>query len=116
MFGGRSNLNTSVKNIFDIYDPDIIAVHTTCLSETIGDDVQSYLMDLKIPEGKTVIYASTPSYEGSHIQGFANMMCAIINQLAVEEPEAIANYRVAIFPGWVEPGDCRELKRLANAA
>ena len=29
VFGGRSNLNTSVKNIFDIYDPDIIAVHTT---------------------------------------------------------------------------------------
>ena len=112
VFGGRSNLNTSVKNIFDIYDPDIIAVHTTCLSETIGDDVQSYLMDLKIPEGKTVIYASTPSYEGSHIQGFSNMMCAIINQLAV--PEAAANYRVAIFPGWVEPGDCRELKRLAG--
>jgi len=32
VFGGRSNLTTSVKNIFDIYDPDIIAVHTTCLT------------------------------------------------------------------------------------
>ena len=112
VFGGRSNLNTSVKNIFDIYNPDIIAVHTTCLSETIGDDVQSYLTDLKIPEGKRVIYASTPSYEGSHIQGFSNMMCAIVNQMAVEEPEA--NGRVAVFPGWVEPGDCREMKRLAK--
>ena len=113
VFGGRSNLNTSVKNIFDIYNPDLIAVHTTCLSETIGDDVQSYIMDIKIPEGKKVIYASTPSYEGSHIQGFSNMMCAIVNQLAADSP--VKNSRTAIFPGWVEPGDCRELKRLALA-
>ncbi len=113
VFGGRSNLTTAVKNIFDIYDPDIIAVHTTCLSETIGDDVQSYITDIKIPEGKRVIYASTPSYEGSHIQGFSNMMCAIINQLAVEAPAK--NSKVALFPGWVEPGDCRELKQLAKA-
>lgn len=111
VFGGRSNLTTSVKNIFDIYQPDIVAVHTTCLSETIGDDVQSYLADIKIPEGKKIIYASTPSYEGSHIQGFSNMMCALISQLALETPEK--NGRVAVFPGWVEPGDCRELKRLA---
>ncbi len=113
VFGGRSNLTTSVKNIFDIYDPEIVAVHTTCLSETIGDDIQSYVTDIKIPEGKRVIYASTPSYEGSHIQGFSNMMCAVVNQLALETPDK--NGRIAVFPGWAEPGDCRELKRIALA-
>ncbi len=112
VFGGRSNLNTAVKNIFDIYDPDIIAVHTTCLSETIGDDVGSYIMDMTIPEGKYVIHASTPSYEGSHIQGFANMAMGFINYLA----KKTGNYtgKIGIFPGWVNPGDCRELKRIAT--
>jgi len=112
VFGGRSNLNTSVKNIFDLYDPDIIAVHTTCLSETIGDDVGSYIMDLELPEGKTVLHASTPSYEGSHVQGFSNMLVGFMNYMTVSAAEKTD--KVAIIPGWVEPGDDRELKRIAS--
>ncbi|MDD3416240.1 MAG: nitrogenase component 1 [Lachnospiraceae bacterium] len=112
VFGGRSNLTTSVKNIFDLYNPDIIAVHTTCLSETIGDDVGSYIMDLEVPEGKTVLYASTPSYEGSHIQGFSNMLVGFMNYMTEKTTEKTE--KAAIFPGWVNPGDDRELKRIAS--
>ena len=112
VFGGRSNLTTSVKNIFDIYNPNIIAVHTTCLSETIGDDVGSYIADLEIPEGKTVLYANTPSYEGSHIQGFSNMMIGFMKYMT--PTQNARNEKTAIFPGWVNPGDDRELKRIAN--
>ncbi|MFV0466254.1 MAG: nitrogenase component 1 [Lachnospiraceae bacterium] len=112
VFGGRSNLTTSVKNIFDLYDPKIIAVHTTCLSETIGDDVGSYIMDLEIPEDKTVLWASTPSYEGSQIQGFSNMLIGFMNYMTPETKER--NTKTAILPGWVNPGDDRELKRIAN--
>ena len=36
VFGGGPNIRQGAKNVFDVYDPDIIAVHTTCLSETIG--------------------------------------------------------------------------------
>lgn len=112
VFGGRSNLTTAVKNIFDIYNPDIIAVHTTCLSETIGDDVGNYIMDLEIPENKTVLYASTPSYEGSHIQGFSNMMIGFMKYMTEKTSEK--SEKTAIFPGWVNPGDDRELKRIAD--
>ncbi len=116
VFGGRSNLNASVRNIFDIYDPEIIAVHTTCLSETIGDDLENYIMDLKeggkIPEGKTVLYASTPSYEGSQVQGFSNMLVGFMKYMTPKAEEK--NGKTAIFPGWVNPGDDRELKRIAD--
>lgn len=64
VFGGGSNLKTAVKNIFDIYKPDIIAVHTTCLSETIGDDVGAFIQDMDIDEGKYVVHCHTPSYAG----------------------------------------------------
>ncbi len=111
VFGGGSNLKTAVKNVFDIYDPDIIAVHTTCLSETIGDDVGSYIMEMDIPEGKLVVHTNTPSYSGSHINGFFNMMCGFINYLT--EKTGTSNGKTAIFPGFVNPGDMRELKRLA---
>ncbi|MDR3115733.1 MAG: nitrogenase molybdenum-iron protein subunit beta [Treponema sp.] len=110
VFGGGSNLKTAVKNIFDIYDPDIIAVHTTCLSETIGDDLNAYIQDMEIPPGKLVVHTNTPSYVGSHINGYYNMMAGFIRYLSKSRGKP--HDRVGVFPGFVNPGDMRELKRL----
>lgn len=112
VFGGGSNIKTAAKNVFDLYDPDIIAIHTTCLSETIGDDLNSYIQEMSIPEGKLVVHANTPSYVGSHINGFFNMMCGFINYLT--QKTGTPNGKTAIFPGFVNPGDMRELKRIAG--
>lgn len=113
VFGGKSNLKTAVKNIFQVYNPDVISVNTTCLSETIGDDLVSIVADIDIPEGKTIIYASTPSYVGSHITGFANMVQGMIKCLA-ENEENVNNGKINIIPGFVNPGDMREIKRIAR--
>ncbi|WRS27605.1 nitrogenase component 1 [Oscillospiraceae bacterium MB08-C2-2] len=112
VFGGGSNLKTAVRNVFDIYNPDIIAVHTTCLSETIGDDLNSYITDMEIPEGKLVVHCNTPSYSGSHINGFFNMMKGFITYLT--KSTGSCNGKTAIFPGFVNPGDMREIKRIAS--
>lgn len=113
VFGGGSNLKTAAKNIFDIYKPDIIAVHTTCLSETIGDDLNSLIQNIDIPEGKYMVHANTPSYKGSHITGFSNMISGFINYLSKYTGKA--NGKVVIMPGYVNPGDMREMKRIAEA-
>ena len=90
VFGGQANLLQAIQNIFTVYDPDVIAVHTTCLSETIGDDIPQIIAkardEKKIPEGKYVIHANTPSYVGSHVTGFANMVKAMVDYFA--EPAA----------------------------
>ena len=112
VFGGGSNLKTAVKNVFEIYDPDIIAVHTTCLSETIGDDLNAFIQDIEVPEGKYVVHANTPSYVGSHVNGYYNMMKGFINYLARKSRNPSG--KTAIFPGFVNPGDMRELKRIAR--
>lgn len=116
VFGGQANLLQAIANIFTIYDPDMIAVHTTCLSETIGDDMaqiaKKAMDDGKIPEGKKVIYCNTPSYVGSHVTGFSNMVGGIVRGLADKTGEA--KDQVNIIPGWVEPSDMREIKRLAT--
>ncbi|MDR2459840.1 MAG: nitrogenase molybdenum-iron protein subunit beta [Deltaproteobacteria bacterium] len=110
VFGGGANLRSSVKNIFDLYDPDIIAVHTTCLSETIGDDLNSYILEMEIPDDKLVVHCNTPSYVGSHIHGYANMVAGFIKYLA--DKNAPKNEKLGFFPGFVNPGDLREYKRL----
>ncbi|HEX2927250.1 MAG TPA: nitrogenase component 1 [Ruminiclostridium sp.] len=112
VFGGGSNIRTGVKNVFDIYNPDIIAVHTTCLSETIGDDLGAFIQDLDIPEGKFVVHTNTPSYVGSHINGFYNMMSGFIRYLS--KKTGACNGKTAIFPGFVNPGDIREMKKIAE--
>lgn len=116
VFGGQANLLAAMTNMFTIYDPDLIAVHTTCLSETIGDDIPQIVhkatVDGKIPDGKKVIYCNTPSYVGSHVTGFANMCTGIVKGLAEHTGEAID--QVNILPGWVEPSDMREIKRIAK--
>lgn len=110
VFGGGANLKTAIKNVFSIYNPDIMAINTTCLSETIGDDIPTIVKQSEIPEGKTVIYANTPSYVGSHITGFSNMVKSIANQLA--ENSGVSNGKVNLIPGFVNPGDMKEIKSL----
>ena len=116
VFGGGANLITAIENIFTVYEPDVIAVHTTCLSETIGDDLPQMTDKAKktgkVPEGKHVIYANTPSYVGSHVTGFSNMVKGMAKGFAVNTGRK--NGRVNIIPGWVEPSDMEEVRRLAT--
>lgn len=116
VFGGQANLIQAINNIFTVYDPDVIAIHSTCLSETIGDDlpqiVNKAIEGGKVPEGKHIIYCNTPSYVGSHVTGFANMVSGIVNGFAKSTGET--NDKVNLISGWVEPSDMREVKRIAS--
>ncbi|MDY0350128.1 MAG: nitrogenase molybdenum-iron protein subunit beta [Desulfobulbaceae bacterium] len=115
VFGGQANLLQAIDNIFSVYDPEVIAVHTTCLSETIGDDLKQIRIKAekegRIPAGKTVLGANTPSYVGSHVTGFSNM---VKSMAGLAEPTGKKNGKVNVIPGWVEPCDMEELKRLMS--
>jgi nitrogenase molybdenum-iron protein beta chain len=106
----------AIHNIFTIYEPDVIAVHTTCLSETIGDDIPQIIAKArdegKIPPGKYVIHANTPSYVGSHVTGFANMVKAMVDYFATAD--GVREKQINIIPGYVEPADMEEIKRIVG--
>jgi nitrogenase molybdenum-iron protein beta chain len=114
VFGGQANLMQAIETIFSVYEPEIIAVHSTCLSETIGDDLNQIVNKAKdegkVPFGKYVIQASTPSYVGSHVTGYANMLEAFVKYFAEKTDEKIR--QINLLSGWVEPADMRELKRI----
>ena len=116
VFGGQANLLQAINNIFTIYDPEVIAIHTTCLSETIGDDMPQIITKArdegKIPAGKMVIHTNTPSYVGSHVTGFSNMVKSMVGYYA--QPCDNKNKTINVIPGWVEPSDMREIKRLTD--
>ncbi|MEG6552208.1 nitrogenase component 1, partial [Desulfocurvibacter africanus] len=87
VYGGGPNLKKGLLNVMQKYGAQVIGVATTCLTETIGDDVGQILrefraefgQELKLPE---LVHVSTPSYEGTHMEGFHAAVRAVVDQLA----------------------------------
>jgi len=116
VFGGLANMTQALSNIFTIYNPKIVAVHTTCLSEVIGDDIPMMIKKAKeekiIPEGKYVIHANTPSFVGSHVTGFASMVTGMVKYLA--ESSGTPAEQLNLIPGYIDPAEMRELKHIVE--
>lgn len=113
VFGGQKNLKIAIDNIINQYKPEIIGICTTCLSETIGEDVKRIISEYrKENEGKMLpymVHSSTPSYQGTHADGFHETVKSIVDGLA-KKSENIDS--VNIFPGFVSPADLRHLKEI----
>lgn len=117
IYGGGPNLKKGLLNVMRKYAPEVIGVATTCLTETIGDDVRRYLYefreefgDLPLPE---VVEVSTPSYSGTHVDGFHGAVLSMAAQLCTEAHAPTG--RVNLMPGFVSPGDMRHLRGLCRA-
>ncbi len=115
VFGGASNLKKSLANIEAVYTPEVVAIHTTCLSETIGDDVNQIIEDVQMEElidpSIKLCAASTPSYVGSHVTGYDNMVKSFVTTFATKTKP---NGKLNLIPGFVDPGDIREMKRILS--
>ncbi len=119
IFGGGANLNLALDNLRKQYNPEMIGIATTCLSETIGDDVAMFLKSYreqrqneKLPE---IIHVSTPSYRGTHMDGFHGAVQAVVEGLSNDVPNAVFGHKVNLFPGMISPADIRHLKEIFDA-
>lgn len=111
IFGGEKDCISAVGNVFRLYAPDMLALHSTCLSETIGDDLQWLASKADVPSGKHLVVVSTPGYVGSHLTGYADLLSAVVGQV-VREPRN-RNDSLCLMPGLLNPSDVAELKRYA---
>ena len=117
VYGGEANLKQGLSNVMDKYDARFIGVATTCLTETIGDDVTAILKSYKHEQkmsGKgrelpILVNVATPSYSGTHMEGFHAAVKAIIEQAVVV---AAGSETVNLLPGFVSPADIRYLKEI----
>lgn len=121
VYGGGPNLKQGLKNVTAQYQPDLIGIATTCLTETIGDDVKLFLQQyLDEAEGEQphLVRVATPSYQGTHMEGFHAAVKAVVETLT-EAPEEEAAKSAAtaalppavnLLPGLVSPADLRYLR------
>ena len=120
IYGGGPNLKLGLKNVMAKYHCSLIGVATTCLTETIGDDTprlvkefrDEFADELECHGNPSIVNVSTPSYAGSHVDGFHSAVRAIVDQLA-SNVRSLEN-TVNLFPGFVSPADIRYLKEIVH--
>ncbi len=109
VYGGAKNLTEAIKNIKSRLNPAAIGICTTCMSETIGDDVKLIAKKALTDDTMKIFPASTPSYVGTHLTGYDNALRTLVETLAMKgEP----NNKVNIITGIINPGDIREIKNM----
>jgi len=115
VYGGAANLRLGLKNVTEKYRPELIGLATTCLTETIGDDVPMILREYYLAAEKegavlpAVVHVSTPSYAGTHMEGFHAAVRAVVEQIAGAGGK---NDTINLLPGFVSPADLRHLRAI----
>ncbi|MBN2722070.1 MAG: nitrogenase molybdenum-iron protein subunit beta [Campylobacterales bacterium] len=120
VFGGLANMKDGLRNCNAMYKPEMIAVSTTCMAEVIGDDLNAFVIGAREEaqgelDNTAITYAHTPSFVGSHITGYDNMMKGILEQLNPDVSQKVLDEeRINIIPGF-EPylGSLAEVKEIA---
>ncbi len=130
IFGGSSNFTQGTLNILRQYRPQLIGAATTCLAETIGEDMPRLLHELTEKHGDKltapIVHVSTASYRGTHVDGFDSAVREMVEQLAgkaegehrtsnIEHPTSNEGENFALFPGMVSPADLRHLKEILSS-
>ena len=127
IMGGYENIEAALLNIRKRAAPAIIAICSTGLTETKGDDVDGYLATAlqRKPElqDTALVYVSTPDYVGAFEDGWRHAVTGIIKSVVAPvtgEQAFIGQERVAkqvnLLPGsHLTPGDLDELKEIIQA-
>lgn len=111
IYGGESNLKQGLDNIIKLYKPGLIGVLTTCLAETIGEDIERISAEYCRERGfgdLPIVPVSTPGYGGSHTEGYWLAARKIVSGLARKTPK---HSGINIIIPHISPADIREIKR-----
>ena len=118
VYGGASNLKKGLRNVMTKYGAGLIGVATTCLTETIGDDVPMIVREFRremrasgLRDLPALVTVSTPSYSGTHMEGFHAAVRAVVEQVSEDEKSA---QMLNLLPGFLSPEDLRYLKEIMD--
>ncbi|MBC8059901.1 MAG: nitrogenase cofactor biosynthesis protein NifB [Clostridiaceae bacterium] len=115
IYGGSKNLKLGLTNIIKLYKPEIIGVLTTCLAETIGEDIEGIIKEFQEEDldGKSIkiIPISTPAYSGTQSEGYYRTLRRLVEFLSKDD---IKNNKINIIAANINPGDIRQIKYILD--
>lgn len=113
VYGGEGNLLKALNTIWKEYNPELIGVTSSCLTETIGDDMSLIIKKFKNShpdeELPPIVPISTPSYSGSHVDGYDKAVKSLVENLARPEEN---NHKINVIFGMVSPADIMAIKAI----
>ncbi len=121
VYGGASNLKKGLANVIKLYDPDVIGVATTCLAETIGEDIKRIVQEFYTEEESKrevnidkvkIVPISTPGYGGTNSEGYNAALLSIVKELCTDSK---ANNKVNVVTCSMNPGDIRNVKKMLES-
>jgi len=121
VFGGEKNLMKGLKNLITLYHPEVIGIATTCLAETIGEDVPRIVMKFReeYPEYNNImiIPVNSPGYGGTQFEGYYKALRSIVEQVLTGVEKQTYSEREK--PQWVNvicsPLSPRDMRYLKNS-
>lgn len=122
ILGGYENIEKALLNIRQRARPKLIAICSTGLTETKGDDVEGYLelVRAKHPEinDTALVYVSTPDYVGGFEDGWGRAVLGLVRQLVPDAQAGVERIpgQVNLLPAsYLTPGDLEELREIIEA-
>jgi len=115
IYGGANNLKKGLKNLIQLYSPKVIGISTTCLAETIGEDIKRIAAEFKAENdasGINIITTNTPGYGGTLHEGYFTALRDIVKQAARQGP---LHDKVNVIMPYVSPGDVRNIKGMLES-
>ncbi len=116
VYGGEQNLIKGLKNLITVYAPEVIAVATTCLAETIGEDIVRIINKFyeENPEYRNIRIIPVPSagYAGTQFEGYMKALYQLVKYI---EMDPAPNEKVNIITSTLSPADTRYLKELLDS-
>jgi nitrogenase molybdenum-iron protein alpha/beta subunit len=116
VYGGERNLLQGLVNLIKVYEPEVIGEATTCLAETIGEDIGSIIAKFyqEYPQYRHITIIGVPSagYAGTQYEGFMAALYYITRSVSME---TVKNDKVNVVTSQISPADTRYLKELLES-
>ncbi|WOJ91404.1 nitrogenase iron-molybdenum cofactor biosynthesis protein NifN [Methylocapsa polymorpha] len=122
VLGGYENVEQAIVNISNKQKARLIGICSTGVTETKGDDVDSYikLVRQQHPEldDVSLVYVSTPDFKDAFQDGWEKTVAKIVKTLVKDPPEDVVRdpKKLVVLPGChMTPGDLDELRDIIEA-
>ena len=118
ILGGEENIEIAIQTLLEKAKPELIALCTTALTETRGDDMEGILKSIRKrhPEwyDLPIVRVSTPDYRGALQDGFSAVVEAIAAQIPQPGERRFNQVNVLVSSAFT-PGDVQEIEEIISS-
>lgn len=115
VYGGAKYLKQGLENVIKLYQPKSIGIATTCLAETIGEDINRIVQDFKIENNVEAVHfitVPTPGYGGSQYEGYYMALKSVLEQ---STETTSPSKKINVVVGNISPASIRHIKEILKA-